>query len=106
MSPRIERETQNRVVQLLVSMGYTYLGSLQDQVNENIREQDLEKWLLNNGGYDHHVVKSAVNILKREVSLNSHDDLYLKNQEVYQRLRYGVVVASGANEPNVLESLS
>jgi type I restriction enzyme R subunit len=105
MSPRIERETQNRVVKLLVRMGYTYLGSLQDQTSDNVRENDLENWLLATGRYDHQVVKSAVSILKREVSLNSHDDLYLKNQEVYQRLRYGVVVSRGANEPNVLVSL-
>ena len=100
MSRRSERETQDRVVALLQTMGYRYLGNLMDQSSSNIREDDLKDWLTARGEYTPDVVTRAVTQFTREASMGSNDDLYETNKEVYQRLRYGVNVAL-QNEPNV-----
>lgn len=102
MSPRIERETQDRVIALLVSMGYAYLGNLQDQDNENIITSELHSWLTKSGKYSEQVINTALTSFKKEAQLTSHEDLYTKNYEIYQRLRYGMSVSSGPNKPKAL----
>lgn len=88
---QIERITQNRVIELFQKqLGYEYLGNFEDNENNtNIEESVLKKYLLGTGKYSEELINKAIFTLKREASINSNDDLYTKNKEVYSMLRYG-----------------
>lgn len=85
----IERATQNRVVKLFQEqLGYTYLGNWEDRAgNGNIEEAELRKFL--DGKYSKELINKGVFALKKESNINSNDDLYTINKEVYSMLRYG-----------------
>jgi len=81
-----ERATQNRIVELIKSkIDYTYIGNLQDQVNSNIDEKRLKKYLQKQG-YSDELIRRAVNTL---IDNSRNSDLYNANKEVYKLLRYG-----------------
>ena len=95
---RTERSTQNRVVQLLVEqLNYSYLGSLEEQENSNIREEDLKSWLMESA-YTDAVIGRVLFEFKKTAALNPADDLYPINREVYTKLRYGVKVKDDITE--------
>jgi len=84
----IERKTQNRVIALVRdSLGYEYLGDLSDYDNENIIEPQLRK-SLKDRGYSPILVDRAVEELIR-VSRDTTKNLYERNRNVYDLLRYG-----------------
>ena len=87
----IERATQNRIVQLFQKqLGYDYLGYWEERENNsNIEEAELKKYLLGTGKYSEDLINKAIFALKKEASINTTDDLYSCNQEVYSMLRYG-----------------
>lgn len=88
-----ERATQNRIVTLLTDkskLDYTYLGFWEERENNsNIEEAELKKYLLGTGKYNPELISKAIFTLKKEASVNSNDDLYTANKEVYSMLRYG-----------------
>lgn len=88
---QIERATQNRIVQLLQEqLHYTYLGNWEDrETNSNIEEELLRKYLQGTGKYSTELINKAIFALKKEASINTNDDLYTANKEVYSMLRYG-----------------
>ena len=87
----IERKTQNRVIALVRdSLGYEYLGNLTDSDNENIIEERLRK-SLKDRGYSALLVDRAVEELIR-VSRDTTKNLYERNRNVYDLLRYGAKV--------------
>jgi type I restriction enzyme R subunit len=87
----IERKTQNRVIALVRdSLGYEYLGNLTDSDNENIIEARLRK-SLKDRGYSAVLVDRAVEELIR-VSRDTTKNLYERNRNVYDLLRYGAKV--------------
>jgi type I restriction enzyme R subunit len=87
----IERKTQNRVIALVRdSLGYEYLGNLTDSENENIIEARLRK-SLKDRGYGAVLVDRAVEELIR-VSRDTTKNLYERNRNVYDLLRYGAKV--------------
>jgi len=95
---RNERVTQNRVVKLLVEqLNYSYLGSLEEQENSNIREEDLKSWLMESA-YTDAVIGRVLFEFKKTAALNPADDLYPINREVYTKLRYGVKVKDDISE--------
>ncbi len=102
---RIERITQNRVVELLQKkLNYIslYGGNLQDRVgNSNIEVDVLETYLIEKGKYSASVAKKAVTELKKTAALSTTDDLYPVNRSVYNLLRYGVKVKEDVGENNV-----
>ena len=102
---RIERITQNRVVELLQKkLNYIslYGGNLQDRVgNSNIEVDVLETYLVEKGNYTASVAKKAVTELKKTAALSTTDDLYPVNRSVYNLLRYGVKVKEDVGENNV-----
>lgn len=87
----IERKTQNRVVALVQdSLGYEYLGDLTEYDNENIIEVQLRK-SLKDRGYSKVLVDRAVEELVR-ASRDTTKNLYERNRNVYNLLRYGTRV--------------
>lgn len=92
---RIERETQNRVVQILSKeLGYQALfgGNLQDRLgNSNIETNVLEDFLIKKG-YSDELIRKAITLLRKAATVNAVDELYPINKEVYHLLRYGVKV--------------
>jgi type I restriction enzyme, R subunit len=86
---QIERATQNRIVQLFQQqLGYVYLGNWEEREgNANIEEAELLRFL--QGKYSDELIAKAVFTLKKEANINTNDDLYTANKEVYSMLRYG-----------------
>lgn len=87
----IERITQNRIVQLFQELlHYQYLGNWEEREgNSNIEETELRKFLQGTGKYSDELITKAIFALKKEANINTNDDLYTANKEVYSMLRYG-----------------
>lgn len=85
----IERATQNRIVHLFQEqLQYEYLGNWEERdVNSNIEEAELRKFLQTK--YSDELINKAIFALKKEANINTNDDLYTANKEVYSMLRYG-----------------
>lgn len=86
----IERLTQNRVVKELFCknklLGYSYIGNLEDELdNSNIRVDTLKKYLLS-AGYSEYLVNKAVDKVVEE-SKERNRDFYDANKEFYRLLR-------------------
>ena len=88
---QIERATQNRIVQLFQEqLHYDYLGNWEDRENNsNIEESELRKYLKATGKYSDELIAKAIFALKKEANINTNDDLFTANKEVYSMLRYG-----------------
>jgi len=86
---QIERATQNRIVQLFKEqLQYEYLGNWEERHgNSNIEEEELRKYLQNK--YSPEIIAKAIFSIKKESNINTNDDLYTANKEVYSMLRYG-----------------
>ncbi|MCW3084017.1 MAG: restriction endonuclease subunit [Bacteroidetes bacterium] len=86
-----ERHSQNRIVKLFQNkLNYTYLGNFEKRENNsNIEEEELRKYLAGTKKYSEALINKAVFALQKEVSMNTNDDLYTANKEVYSMLRYG-----------------
>lgn len=84
-----ERITQNRIVQLFQEqLQYDYLGNWEEREgNSNIEEADLRKFLQKK--YSDELSTKAVFALQKEANINTNDDLFTANKEVYSMLRYG-----------------
>ena len=89
---QIERATQNRVVRLFEKqLGYTYLGNLEkEENNNNIDEKLLRKYLSEKKHYSETLINKTLFELNK--AAGSSDNLYDVNKEVYSLLRYGVPV--------------
>jgi type I restriction enzyme R subunit len=88
---QIERATQNRVVTLFQEkLGFSYLGNWEErEFNSNIEEAELRAYLESTERYSAEIIQKAIFALKKEAAINSGDDLYTANKEVYSMLRYG-----------------
>lgn len=95
---QIERATQNRIVQLFQEqLHYTYFGNWEERENNsNIEEAELKKYLWSTGKYSEDLIGKAIFALKKEAAINTNDDLYTANKEVYSTLRYGTPVKAEA----------
>lgn len=88
---QIERATQNRIVQLFQEqLQYEYLGNWEEREgNSNIEEAELKKYLKSIAKYSDELISKAIFALKKEANINTNDDLYNANKELYSMLRYG-----------------
>lgn len=88
---QIERATQNRIVKWFQdTLKYDYLGNWEERDgNSNIEEEELRKYLLGTKKYSEELINKAIFALKKEATINSNDDLFTANKEVYSLLRYG-----------------
>jgi type I restriction enzyme R subunit len=84
-----ERTTQNRIVQLFEKqLQYESFGNWEEREgNSNIEEDKLREFLQKK--YSNELINKAIFALKKEANINTNDDLYTANKEVYSLLRYG-----------------
>ncbi len=89
---QLERETQNRVVELFQDkLDYRYLGNWEDRDdNSNIEEEILTAYLKKKKYSDNLIVKALYEFNK--VANDQSKSLYDVNKAVYSMLRYGVNV--------------
>lgn len=89
---KIERETQNRVIELFQKeLNYRYLGNWEERENNrNIEEEILTEWL-SGRGYSQNLIGKALYEFGK-VANDQSKSLYDVNKEVYSMLRYGVNV--------------
>ena len=93
-----ERASQNRVLQLFQSMGYTYLGDWEEEVRTQPVEENILKDYLLSQGYSEVLIQKAIDKLI-SATTNLSGGLYETNKEVYHLLRYGVTVREELGKP-------
>ena len=86
-----ERASQNRVLQLFQSMGYTYLGDWEEEVRTQPVEENILKDHLLSQGYSEVLIQKAIDKFV-SATINLSSGLYEANKQVYQLLRYGVTL--------------
>lgn len=96
---QIERATQNRIVALFQQqLKYRYLGNLEkEEENSNVDEALLTAHLTKKG-YSPSLISKALFEFKKTVTINTSDDLYQANKNVYAALRYGINVKEEAGQ--------
>jgi type I restriction enzyme R subunit len=96
---QLERQTQNRIVQLFQQqLNYRYLGNWHDRPNNsNIETEILSTFLRDKQGYSNSLITKALYELNK-VAGDQSKSLYDINKEVYSLLRYGVNVKEEAGE--------
>jgi len=96
---QIERAAQNRIVKLFQEvLKYGYLGNLEkEEENSNVDEALLTAHL-SRQGYSSSLINKALFEFKKLVTINTSDDLYQANKNVYAALRYGIHVKEEAGE--------
>ncbi len=96
---QIERATQNRVVKLFQEvLKYDYLGNLEkEEDNSNIDEALLTAYLTKKG-HSENLIGKVVYEFKKIATINTNDDLYQANKNVYAALRYGINVKEEAGQ--------
>lgn len=95
---QIERATQNRIISLFQQqLKYRYLGNLEKEENSNIDETLLKAYLTQQG-YSPTLISKALFEFKKIVTINTNDDLYQANKNVYAALRYGINVKQEAGQ--------
>ena len=93
-----ERATQNRVVKLFESLGYSYLGNLQDSThNQNIESEYLEQFLQKQGNSPEQINRVITQLTN--AANEATQSLYHNNKTVYELLRFGVSIKIEAGEP-------
>ncbi len=94
-----ERATQNRVVSLCQNtLGYIYLGNLEDKVDNSNIDDGLLTTYLRKQAYTPEQISRALYALR--IAANNHSQsLYTNNKAVYGLLRYGVDVKTEASAP-------
>lgn len=101
---QIERATQNRVVKLFQEvLKYNYLGNLEkEEDNSNIDEALLTAYLTKKG-HSENLISKVLYEFKKIATINTNDDLYQANKNVYAALRYGINVKeeTGQNKETV-----
>jgi type I restriction enzyme R subunit len=96
---QVERATQNRVVQLFQKqLVYRYIGNLEEEEdNSNLREEDLASFLTKKG-HSKTLITKTISDFKKAIAVNTSDDLYQANKEVYSLLRYGMPIKEEAGQ--------
>lgn len=96
---QIERATQNRVVKLFKEvLKYDYLGNLEkEEDNSNIDEALLTTYLTKKG-HSENLISKVLYEFKKIATINTNDDLYQANKNVYAALRYGINVKEEAGQ--------
>ncbi|MDD2307805.1 MAG: type I restriction endonuclease subunit R [Prolixibacteraceae bacterium] len=96
---QIERATQNRIVQLFQQqLKYRYLGNLEKEEENSNVDETLLKAYLTQKGYSLSLITKALFEFKKAVTINTSDDLYQANKNVYSLLRYGIQVKEEAGQ--------
>jgi type I restriction enzyme, R subunit len=96
---QIERATQNRLVKLFQEvLKYRYLGNFEhEEENSNVDEALLTAFLTKQG-HSLSLINKVLFEFKKTVTINTSDDLYQANKNVYAALRYGINVKEEAGQ--------
>ena len=94
-----ERVTQNRVIELLKGIGYTYLGDLAKFSNQNVREAEFIKYQESRGN-NTDLAKRAYEQFE-SVTNQMAKNLYERNLDTYNLIRYGIDLAPNIGEKKV-----
>ena len=79
-----ERIAQNRVVKLFQNeLKYRYLGNLEKEENNSNVDEILLTAFLTKKGYTKNQINKTLYEFYKAVNINTHDDLYQANKEVY-----------------------
>lgn len=99
-----ERDTQNRAIDLLLSVlpKYRYIGNLEDVENSNIREDELRQFLTSNQECTEQQADEAIRSLKQAAACSTYANLFDKSLATYKLLRDGEKVSQGYGMPNKL----
>lgn len=97
-----ERDTQNRAIELLLSVlpKYRYLGNLEKVENSNIREDELHKFLTSQQGCTTLQADEAIRSLRQAAACNSYTSLFDKSLATYKLLRDGDKISQGYGKTN------
>lgn len=98
-SARSERETQDRVIRLFREMGYAYLGDWSRREKNRAVEYELLEAFLRRQGVAPELMAAARLRIDKALPVIGHT-LYEANAEVYELLRYGVIVSPGPGKPH------
>ena len=100
-----ERKTQNRVISLFTEqLNYQYLGNWEERENNsNIEETQLKQYLISTGKYSEELINKAILELKKTARINSNEDLYNANKDVYLMLRYGTAKKTDKNKHETVQ---
>ena len=94
-----ERVTQNRVIELLKGIGYTYLGDLTKFSNQNVREADFVKYQKSRG-ISTELAERAFEQFE-SVANQMAKSLYERNLDTYNLIRYGIDLAPEIGEKKI-----
>ncbi|SDX63480.1 type I restriction enzyme, R subunit [Collimonas sp. OK242] len=98
MVGQIEKKTQERVIKLFRdTLGYDYLGSWIDRVDNRNIDTDLLDTFLEKQGVDAALISRARHILDKAAG-DTSKTIYDRNKAVYELLRYGVKVKPEVGE--------
>ena len=83
----LERVTQNKVINFFKNeLKYNYLGNLEDEVNYNLRKDDVIAFLTSKMGYSSVLASKAFDELEKTTK-NLQQGLYHANKEIYPCLK-------------------
>ena len=86
----IERNTQNRIIQLFQEqLEYTYYGNWEKREHNSNVEADILKKNLLKRGYSETLANKTVKELT-DLALTSAGNVYHRNKTFYETIRYGV----------------
>ena len=95
---QVERETQDRVVELFQEkLQYAFLGNWEKRPNNSNIEENIVRKYLSEKGYSEILIDKALHQL-RVTANNDNERLYTNNKNVYGLLRYGVKVKADVGE--------
>jgi type I restriction enzyme R subunit len=96
---QIERATQNRIVALYKQqLKYRYLGNLEKEEENSNVDESLLTIHLTKKGYSASLISKALFEFKKIATINTNNDLYQANKNVYAALRYGINVKEEAGQ--------
>lgn len=85
----LERITQNRIIQLFKSLGYTYYGNWEDRQNNNNVEESYLRAYLQKQKYTASLIEKTI-AETTQLAFTNTSNIYERNKNFYSLLRYGV----------------
>lgn len=95
----LERITQNRIIQLFKSLGYTYYGNWEERENNSNIEESYLRAYLQKQKYANPLIEKAIAETTQLAHTNA-SNIYERNKNFYSLLRYGVKAKETVGKQN------
>ncbi|WP_444671074.1 type I restriction endonuclease subunit R [Flavobacterium columnare] len=95
----LERTTQNRIIQLFKSLGYTYYGNWEERENNSNVEELYLRTYLQKQNYATPLIEKAITETTQLAHTNA-STIYERNKNFYSLLRYGVKAKETVGKQN------